>query len=113
MLRNLLTALVILAFVGCTPSYANAETMTAPKCQVVHKAALDILDDFRAGKTQFEVMTNVNARSDGYWDKSNSAKVYTQAIVVDLMKNVNKGFRNRDIIGVVDTACQKQIGNVI
>lgn len=112
MLRNFITALFVLAFVGCTPSYANAETMTTPKCQVVHKAALDILDDFRAGKTQFEVMANVNDRSSGYWKDSNAAKVYTQVIVVDLMKNVNKGFRNRDIIGVVDTACQKQIGKV-
>lgn len=113
MLRNILAALVILAFVGCTPSYAEAVTLNGPACKVVYKASQDVLKDFRAGKTQFDVMGKLNNQPSSYWDGNNGAKVYTQVIVVDLMKNVQKGFKDEQILKTVNEACLANIGQAI
>lgn len=112
MLRIFAT-LMILAFVGCTPSYANAVTLSGPACKVVHKAAQDVIKDFRGGKTQFDVMAKLNNRPMSYWNDNEGPKVYTQVIVLDLMKNVRKGFRDDQILNVVDKACLTNIGQAL
>lgn len=113
MLRKIFAALIILAFVGCTPSYANAVTLNGPACKVVHKAAQEVLTDFRAGKTQFDVMGKLNNQPSNYWNGSEGAKVYTQVIVLDLMKNIHKGFKDEQILSTVNEACLANIGQAL
>lgn len=111
MLRKTLMAVAMLAYVGCTP--ANAVTLVEPTCKIVSKASQDVLKDFRDGKTQFEVMSSINKRSSAYWLGSNAAKVYTQVIVIDLMKNVNKAFKDRQILDRVNEMCLDNISKAM
>lgn len=113
MLRKILAAVIILAFVGCTPSYANPVTLNGPACKVVHKASQEVLKDFRAGKTQFEVMNKLNNQPVSYWNDTAGTKVYTQVIVLDLMKNVHKGFKDEQILSTVNEACLTNIGQAM
>lgn len=109
MLRNILAALVIMAFVGCAPSYASDPNSLA--CQVVYKASSDVIKDYQAGKTQFDVFRRLNKAPMTYWYGSDVAKVYTQSIVIDLRNNVRKGYRAKEILDVVVTACKKNVSS--
>jgi hypothetical protein len=113
MLRRIFAVLVILAFVGCTPSYAEPVTLNTSACKVVYKASQAAIKDFRAGKTQFDVMGKLNNQPTSYWDGSTGAKVYTQVIVIDLMKNVHKGFKDEQILKTVNEACLDNISKAL
>lgn len=109
MLRKILAAVVILVYMGCTPTYAHPETMTHKGCTVVSKAAHGVLKQFREGTDQFNVMDTLNKKPDAYWGGSNAAKLYTQVIVIDLQKNVARGFKDRAIMDKVTSSCLKHI----
>ncbi len=109
MLRKILAAMVILAYVGCTPSYAHPETMTHKGCTVVDKAAYSVLKQFREGTDQFNVMDSLNKKPETYWEGSNAAKLYTKVIDIDLQKNVQRGFKDRAIMDKVTSSCLKHI----
>lgn len=113
MLRRIIAVLVILAFVGCTPSYAEPVTLNASACKVVYRASQSVIKDFRDGKTQFDVMGKLNNQPAAYWNSNSGAKVYTQVIVIDLMKNVHKGFKDEQILKTVNEACLANISKAL
>lgn len=109
MLRNFFAALLVLAFVGCTPSYAANDR----SCQAVYKASSNIIKEYRVGKNQFDVFRRLNKESDTYWNGSETAKVYTQSIVIDLRNNVRKGYRDKEILDVVKVQCEKNLSSAM
>lgn len=110
-MRNILTVMLVMLFVGCTPSYASQ--LDDKGCKAVQKATRHIVLEYRDGKNQFDVFRRLNQEPMEYWNSSESAKLYTQSIVLDLKRNVQKGFRNQEILDVVKAACTKQLGETI
>lgn len=110
MLRKFFATLLILAFVGCTPSYATNGALTPMGCDAVVKASKDILSMYRGGDNQFQVFEQLNYQPRSYWNNDEVAKVYTQTIVIDLQKNFRKGFSDAVILKTVKTSCESKLG---
>lgn len=109
-MRKYLTALLMMAFVGCTPSYADNGGLTTSGCNAVMKASADIIKQYRAGSTQYQVFHKLNDQPKSYWNDSDAAKVITQTIVIDLHTNVRKGYNDQAILKVVKTSCENKLG---
>lgn len=109
-MRKYFIALLTLAMVSCTPSYADNGGLTISSCKAVNKAALEIINDYRSGKTQYQVFHKLNAYPASYWNDSDAAKVFTQTIVIDLHTNIRKGYNDKAIMKVVNTSCENKLG---
>lgn len=112
-MRKWLTALVILAYAGCTPSYATNGALTPEGCNAVVSAASEIIHQYRGGTDQFQIFKRLNAEPRSYWNNDEVAKVYTQSIVIDLKINIRKGFKDQEILKVVKASCEKKLGMTI
>ena len=112
-MRKYLAALLMMAFVGCTPTYADNGSLTTSGCEAVVKASTDILNQYRSGSTQYQVFNKLNARPKSYWNNSDVAKVVTQTVVIDLYTNIRKGYNDKAILKVVKTSCENKLGMTI
>jgi hypothetical protein len=112
-MRNYLVALLMLAFVGCTPSYATNGALTPEGCTAVQSAAKDILGQYRGGTDQFKIFQRINQEPRSYWNNDEVAKVYTQTIIIDLKINVTKGYNDTEILKKVKTSCEEKLGMTI
>jgi hypothetical protein len=112
-MRKFLVALLLLAFVGCTPSYATNGGLTPSGCTAVYSAAKDILGEYRGGASQFRVFQRLNTEPQSYWKHDAVAKVYTQSIVIDLKINIQKGYKDATILKTIKESCENQLGMTI
>lgn len=112
-MRKYFVALLTLAMISCTPSYAANGELTNSDCRAVTKAATDILSQYRSGSNQYHVFQELNTRPASYWNDSDAAKVITQTIVIDLYTNVHKGYNDTAILKVVKTSCENKLGTII
>lgn len=102
---------ITLMFTGCQPSYSEKEVqITEVSCQVATILAKRSLAMFRDGQDQFDVMTMLNNYNASGKAEANAGKVFTQVMVIDLLRNVKKAYRDKQIMTVFTDACTAKLG---
>lgn len=108
-LKTLFSFCLVTVMVSCSPAYAKTGNLDAKGCNVVSKASKESLLLFRDGASSFQAMNNLEHKPSPYWEGSTVAKVFTQVWIVDLRKNVLKGFSNSTIMNAVNEQCRAMI----
>ena len=105
--------LCLLMFVYVSSTQADADkdiTITETSCKVATNLARKSLALYRKGSNRFEVMSMLNLSPGEMGTQAYAGKVYTQLNVVDLDKNVARGYKDAEIIQVFVTNCNKSLG---
>ncbi|AEH03726.1 hypothetical protein AVT69_gp301 [Pseudomonas phage PhiPA3] len=97
----------LLLFVGCQPSFAERDIQITDKsCQVAVDIAKVAMSHYRKGANQYDVMSAVNGFKVENNEEAYAGKVYAQLAVLDIQKNIRRGYTNTDILKVYVENCK-------